>query len=507
MNRITCMLSIAGACLLFTLGITQADEIPASPGDAQERAVPRMGELRDLSGISKSGGRPPAAGGLVTQGQVFMLAAPPAIGPPAPVIPVKELPIDLMITNLRDATGKNIGVRGQVDAAIAAVNANAALQTNVRALIRVDSFTVYGAGMSATTYTDRPNQRYVNIPYSVGYTVYHVQKNVTGEWFDTSITRKLSQSITIQMFCDRWETGKGSLKLLTKIDRPYMEANQGILEQVVDFFVNGHMTDFVDSQVRQQINAIPIANGATRLPFACNTLGADKIDSATTNDDVIVYSDRQPLTSAVTGTTAFNQVSVRLMGLKRLAAHDLRGSVLYQPTEAPALELYANSQHTFIPLSPMQEGQQVTLTAPPLTMGIPSHNDPLVLVANIIQNVAVGTVPTDSAFVVFDKSMNYGNGIHTIRIQKPYIVQADPRIGAKPYQVRIDAYELTLQITAPGNLSAAPSPGTSPTPGTVTPGLLNLGIQGTIMKRGVESEQTEHPAQTPIEPTSAPKAP
>jgi len=503
MNRIICTLPIAGACLLFIVGVTQAEEIPASPDDVQERAVPRMGEIRDLSGIQKGGGRPPATGSPVTQGQVFRLAAPPAIGPPTPVSPVKELPIDLMITNLRDATGKNIGVRGQVDSAIAAVNANAAQQTNVRALIRVDSFTVYGAGMSATTYTDRPNQRYVNIPYIVGYTVYHVQKNVAGEWFDTSVTRKLSQSITIQMFCDRWETGKGSLKLVTKIDRPYMESNQGILEQVVDFFVNGHLTDFIDSQVRQQINAIPIKNGSTNLPFDCNTLGANKIDLATTKDDVIVYSDHQPRTSVMTGTTALNQVTVKLMSLKRLAAHDLRGGVLYQPTEAPALEFYANAQHLFLPLSPIQEGQQIALNAQPLTMRVPGSNDPLVLVANIIQNVAVGTVPTDSAFTVFDRSMNYGNGIRTIRIQKPYIVQADPRTGAKPYQVAVDAYELTLQITAPGNLLAPPSPGTSPNPGTVTPGLLNLGIQGTIMKRGIDGEPSE---KDPIDSQTGPGA-
>ena len=436
------------------------------------------------------------------QGQVFMMAAPPAIGPPAPVAPLKELPIDLMITNLRDTTGKNIGVRGQVDSAIAAVNANAANQTNVRALIRVDSFTVYGANMSTTTYTDRPNQRYVNIPYMVGYTVYHVQKNVAGEWFDTSVTRKLSQSITIQMFCDRWETGKGSLKLVTKIDRPYMESNQGTLEQVVDFFLNGHLTDFIDRQVRQQINAIPIKNGSTNLPLVCNTLGADKIDVATTKDDVIVYSDHQPRTVVTTDITAVNRVSVKLMSLKRLVAHDLRGAVLYQPTEAPALEFYANSQHTVIPLSPMQEGQQIALTAQPLTMRVPGHNDPLVLVANIIQNVAVGTLPTDSAFAVFDKSMNYGNGTRTIRIQKPYIVPADPRTGAKPYRVPVDAYELTVQITG-GNPMADSGGGTAPTPGTVKPGVLNLGIQSTIMKRGIDGEQ---PGKDPLDSQAGPEA-
>lgn len=433
--------------------------------------------------------------------------APPAIGPPAPVAPVKELPIDLMITNLKDATGKNIGVRGQVDTAIAAVNANAAQQTSVRAKIRVDSFTIYGAGMSATTYTDRPNQRFVNIPYMVGYKVYDVQKKVAGSWVATSVTRTLSQSISIQMFCDRWETGKGSLKLVTKIARPYMEPNQGIFEQVVDFFVNGHLTDFVDSQVRQQLNAIPIKNGSTNLPFACNTLSADKIDVATTKDDIIVYSDHLAPGSAVTGTTALNQISVKLVGLRRLVAHDLHGAVLYQPSEAPALEFYANSQHFYLPLSPIQEGQQILLNAQPLRMNPPGNNEPLVLVANIIQNVAVNTQPTDSAFLVLGKTMNYGNGTQTIRIPKFYIVQANPKTGAKPYKVPIAAYELTIQITGPGNLSADPGLGTTTTPGTVNPRFFNQAIQGTIMKRGIEGEHPKTEAETSESGVPAPSSP
>jgi hypothetical protein len=404
-----------------------------------------------------------------------------------------------MITNLRDKNGKNIGVRGQVDTAIAAVNANMAQQTSIRAKILVESFTVYGPNMSATTYTDRPNQRYVAIPYMVGYKIYDVQKNIKGEWFNTSVTRKISHSITIQMFCDKWETGKGALKLVAKIDRPYMDPNQGgTLEQVVNFFLNGHLTDFIDSQVRQQISVIPITNGSTNLPFACNALSRDQGAANTPTDDLVVYSDHRAPGSVVTGTTALNQISVKLVGLRRLIAHDRNGALLYQPSEAPALDFYANSQHFYLPLSPIQEGQQIPLNAQPLMMNRPGNNEPLVLVANIIQNVAVNTQPTDSAFLVLGKNINYGTGTQTIRIPKFYTVQANPKTGAKPYKVPVDAYELTVQITAPGNLSADPGLGTTPTPGTVKPGLFNQAIQGTIMKRGIEGEQpdnstVEHP--------------
>ena len=512
--------------VLWVLGggiaLPQPADTPEPPSTIQEESstaddqggVVERGVIRDHRGKSKvlppptspsqvapapivRDHRTQAAGTTSPTSAASAQGAPPPIGPPDPVAPVKELPIHLLITNARDENGNNVGVRGQVDSAIAATNANMAQQTSIRAKINVESFTAYGPNMSATTFTDRPNQRFVAIPYMVGYKVYDVQKNVGGQWVSTSVTRKISHSITMQMFCDKWETGKGSLKLVTKIDRPYMDPNQGgTLEQVINFFLNGHLTDFIDGQVRQQLKAIPLANGTLTLPLNCNTLGRNQGDTATPTDDLIVYSDHQlpgKLTAAI-GTAALNQTTVKLVSLKRLVAHDLHGGVLYQPSEAPALEVYANYQHLHLPLAPLLEGQQIALNAPPLTLSGPGNTQPLVLIANIIQNVAINTVPTDSSWVLFDKSMNYGNGTRTIRIPKFYTVQANPQTGAKPYRVPVDAYELTVQITAtaPAQMSADPGLGTSPTPGTVKPGLFNQAIQGTIMKRGIEGDQPDN---------------
>ena len=130
------------AILLGGLPMGRADESPppiapaADPSDVQERAVPRNGGSGDLSGLPKTSTQPPATGSGATQGQPSALAPVPAIGPPAPVAPVKELPIHLLITNLRDGAGNNVGVRGQVDKTIAAVNANAAQQPSALQLIR-----------------------------------------------------------------------------------------------------------------------------------------------------------------------------------------------------------------------------------------------------------------------------------------------------------------------------------------------------------------------------------
>jgi len=136
--------------------------------------------------------------------------------------------------------------------------------------------------------------------------------------------------------------------------------------------------------------------------------------------------------------------------------------------EAPALDVYANYQHYYVPLQSLQEGQQVALNAPPLVLNRPGDAESLVLITNVIQNVAVGTQPTDSAFRVFDKGTNFGNGTQTIRIKKTYWQPPRPPIN-KPLAVQVDAYELTLQVNAP-QLGLIAPPGPAPTkPGGIAP--------------------------------------
>jgi len=96
----------------------------------------------------------------------------------------------------------------------------------------------------------------------------------------------------------------------------------------------------------------------------------------------------------------------------------------------------------------------------------------------------------DSATQVYGQNVNYGNGTRTIRVKKSYWTQADPKTGAKPQQILVDAYELTFMIQGPGGLVAEPTVGPAPTTGTVKPGVLNQAVEGmTLQKRGIEGEQ------------------
>lgn len=453
--------------------------LPADPGAVQERAVPRTGEFLDLSRTPKAGGSAPGSSG----GSALVAAGP--LGPPDPVAPIRELPIHLAITNTRDPAGNNIGVRGQVDRVVGLVNANMAQQQNVRAKLKVESFSVFGPNMSATTYTDRPNHRFVHIPYMVMFKIYDVQVKAGGRWTSTSVTRTLSQSIGVHIFCDRWETGKGSLKLVTAIDRPYMEPNQGLAEQVVDFFLNGYLTDSIDSIVRKQLASIPLTNATVGLGLDCNALGRDKGAPDNPKDDVIQYSYRQSGLPGFKGDTILGQLSLTLQSIKRLAARDLQGRPLYAVSETPRLEVYANQFLTAAQLPAMQEGQQVSIAAPSISMpatGLPS-------VSVLINLRQANGIQVDSATYVYGKDVNYGNGAKTVRIRKSYWTQANPTTGAKPQQVFVDAYELAYVIQGPGGLVVGPTGGTGSTTGLLE-GTGNFAVQGAVMPRGVEGEQS-----------------
>jgi hypothetical protein len=387
-------------------------------------------------------------------------------------------------------------VKGQVTQALTNVNATAASGTSVRVQVSLSDFKVWSPWLDATQYTDRPNEHFVRVPYMMTFYVHDIQKHTSLGWVGVPVERHISQSIDMLTFCDKWQIRQGNLKLVSDIQKPYLEDDQGTLEEVVNFFVANTLTSYIDSQVRQQLTQP--ANVSVSLPGQCDSLGAYAGQPNDLTDDTIQFSYHKPLTVVATGgLTVFDQVTVKLLSLKRLAAHDMHGAVLYKAVEAPALEFYANYQHYYAPLSSLQEGHQVTFNVPPFALARPGGSGLVVLISNIIQNVAINTQPTDSAFRVFDQNTNFGNGTQTMRIQKGYWVQANPQTGAKPYQIFVDAYELAFQVNAPQpmvNDGMVTSPGTTGT-GTVLPGR-----NATIMRRGVEGEQ---PAPSPQpEPSS-----
>jgi hypothetical protein len=113
------------------------------------------------------------------------------------------------------------------------------------------------------------------------------------------------------------------------------------------------------------------------------------------------------------------------------------------------------------------------------------------ILANVIQGQAIGSQPTDSAYKIFPKGTNFGNGTQVLTISKSFWEPPKPPLRPKPTQHFRDAYELTVQISAAGQMTIDPGTGTTPNPGTVNPKLFTPAFQGTILKRGIEPDRPE----------------
>jgi len=370
---------------------------------------------------------------------------PPPLGPPAPQFPFKELRITRLTfgsvigpTDVENPQ-EEIGLEDIIQKIVDDLNAEQAKATSgVRAKVSWSFQYIGSPSMWRTEYSNRPNEHFVRIPYMIDYHVYDIQIYIGGVWVDVGLERHIKQSIDIEVFCSQWHTGRGRLKVVGRPDQPYL-SDPGTLEDVVDFFLNGYLSDYIDSLLRKRLPSLHSSSGD--LPEACDALGSynDSRDML----DLISWSYHPRSVPQI--PTAYDQISVILTSIKRLVAHDQGQTVLYDVMEAPDLTMYVNHRFASIQLPRLLEGQQVSLNVPILMTKRPADTEFLVVIANVMLG-SPGSPLEDSAFRVFTSSTDFGKGTQTLIIQKSYWTKFDPRTGVKPYERFVDAYELTFQV-------------------------------------------------------------
>lgn len=276
-----------------------------------------------------------------------------------------------------------------------------------------------------TTFDNRPNSTIVRTPFIVRL---EVEIPVVANRF-------ISIPIDLDTSCDGWQTGAGKISVYAQPGPPSFEGGS-IIEDMLQ--VRG----YVDSLVR---NNFPRLNGS-KAPLLladprCRNLGVTDFGSPTIEDDAINF-DRpaaRPIFTRVT-VAGLPSVEVRFERIKRLAARDLQGRVLYNDVEQIALNAYANYDQRQKILT-MREGDDVALNLPAVSLSAGLY-DKLVVIGSVEQPP---NNPKDSTFRTSQKAQNFEPGTYTIRIPKTYI---RPPSGAirKPTYVTVDAYELTYTV-------------------------------------------------------------
>lgn len=383
---------------------------------------------------------------LITGPLLLDQPIPPPLGPPEPREPVEFLAVDTItilvkntingiVNNLNTDLAQGYHVEGDTGWPITIFGREIHLgkveQVDVRAKITW-SLQQY-SWMASTQNSDRPNERFVNIPYSLSFDVHDIEERNSSGWIPIKFERTISMTINIQAFCSQWNTGRGQIKIMPAIDQPYLENDQSIPEQIINTFLLNYLTPYIDSEVRKSLQSFgTLSIPGLDLIKECDSLGLREDQGG--NDQI--FWSFHPVTHS---PNHLNRITVKLIGIKRLAA---RG--LYNDVEMPAVELYANYQHSYTQIPSMREGDQVTLQGPTMTMDRTFSTEPWILIANVIIPSNSYIPYKDSTFLAFDSSTNFGNGTQRLIVDKSYWTT-----GEKPLKTFLPGYELIFEVDAP----------------------------------------------------------
>ncbi len=355
----------------------------------------------------------------------------PAQGPPLPAAGVvtREIPVSIITSMLKTTVNQKL----------ADLNTSLAAKTDTRAKLSLASVTASSPWPSQTEFTDRPNHRYAKILFNVEISVHDIEFSVASHWVSYPWNRTIYMDVQVNNFCNGWQTGSGQIQITAQPQTPYLDPDPGITESIVDFFLNGYLVDYVNAQIRPAIST-PGAFSQT-LGATCNTLQAFSGDPNTHDDDAIRWTE--PLGIHIPNTRP--AVTVRPTRIKRLVAHTLENnSVLYDLVENPVLEFWAGFSYWSVQLPPMTEGQEIVLseTAKEVIPRLPGSTS-LVVIANTVQKSA-----SDSNYVVFNSSQNYGDGAHGLQVYKTYWTKPRPP-AVKPMKATVAGYEVTFEVVNP----------------------------------------------------------
>jgi hypothetical protein len=273
----------------------------------------------------------------------------------------------------------------------------------------------------ATENENAPNQYYVTVPMS--FTVNVNIPNVAD--------RQLVYPLNINLTCDGWYTGNGTVVVNAVPGTPSLEGGS-ILEDIA------MIRDAIDERVRDNIPSF--GSLMVDLPLAnkqCVTIGASSTNGtpADIKNAYIAWDAPPPKITIVSGGP---HLVITYLSLKRLIVPSQANNAAVETFQ---LDTYANFDRSRSPTLAMRVGDVVTLKMAPVIIGPPLPNI-LVVIANIDQSVVDVNATRFRADL---KSANFSPGEHTLQIPTKYLIpgsQGHP----KPTYGHTPGYELTYKV-------------------------------------------------------------
>jgi len=300
--------------------------------------------------------------------------------------------------------------------------------------------------IETTKHIDRPNTKRVVHRARLSFLVDDIERKVGGVWVPAvGIRRTIHTNIDIYATCRGWRGDEGTIRITTKVHRPFIDEANGTVESILNFVLLPlNISNFVDQQIARQfgsdinIPAVELRNGS------CKSLG---VISNFPNDkrsrfDNIIW-DRPPPKKPFQPGVALQRenAEVRFISIKRRKTinsmqaqqDDLRFTFFVNdraveyPPQAGKIKIAENQTHQLkgdvvlkIPLSEKDPVLQVLLSNNLMAAGWKEHS----------------------------RKNKYGHGRNTLLISRKVVGPPlnIPGTSSKPTKVTVNEFELTYSI-------------------------------------------------------------
>lgn len=288
--------------------------------------------------------------------------------------------------------------------------------------------------MGQTSFTYRPNEKRVIIPFEIKYML-----NITA-----LPDRFLRQSIKIISYCKNWSApGGGKAEMLVDAEKPQL-VGESLTEQIINAASFNNLTNFINKKINENLpNAINISLSSL-IPqlnnFRCNCISLNQAPTQLLKDTWITFQ----YNNAVQSMSNTNY-TVSIKKIKKLKITDLQDKPLFTNPENLQITYYINQKPGNTSISGIGPGQEKIFPENNIVLSKPDPGGNIVIIASI--NRAGGD--KDAGFIVLDQANNFGVGTKKLFIQRSYI--ANPIIlpngtTVKGAEVKANAYEITVEI-------------------------------------------------------------
>ncbi len=286
-----------------------------------------------------------------------------------------------------------------------------------------------------------PNYNFVQLQIQVKYSLSNIRYHAV-----SFPSRKLSQQINANAWCDKWSTDTGTAKVTLAAEKLYLEESK-FAEPALNAIINDLLIPHIHNQLSQAFNNIMSSGNWPLTGYSCNCLNFIKGTGPNFEDGYAGFYYFPVRKIAV--AALYSHPQIRLLSIKRFSAPLMYDDSLPSMDDGLQIEYMANFNTDSVKIKAPRENETIYLKDDiSLHFEHPNQYGSLIVIVNLYNSNTA--IPFLSDFLWFDKDTNYGAGIRKLTLMKKASNLSFAGTSAqyvKKDSLLVPLYELTFNIT------------------------------------------------------------